>query len=173
MQLLETVFGSGTELGAAQMAVRALAVFVIALVMIRLSGRRSFGQHTPFDACTTVLLGAVLSRAVVGASPFGATTAAGFALVLMHRVVAWLSVHFYWFDRLVSGNERVLIDQGEMDSQAMEKALISKRDLGEAIRRKFGTGGLHEIDRAVLERDGTVSLKKKSPESERSADSPR
>ena len=138
MQLLETVFGSGTELGAAQMAVRALAVFVIALVMIRLSGRRSFGQHTPFDACTTVLLGAVLSRAVVGASPFGATMAAGFALVLMHRVVAWLSVHFYWFDRLVSGNERVLIDQGEMDPRRWKK-----RSSASAIwaRRSVGSSG--------------------------------
>jgi uncharacterized membrane protein YcaP (DUF421 family) len=71
---LRDLFGEGTDLGPLQMALRALAVFVLALAMIRTAGRRSIGQHRPFDACTTVLLGAVLSRAVVGASPFRATS---------------------------------------------------------------------------------------------------
>ena len=172
MQLLETVLGSGTELDASQMAVRALAVFVIALAMIRLSRRRSFGQHTPFDACIPVLFGAVVSRAVVGASPFWETDAAEFARALVHRDVARLCVRSCWFDRLANGNERVLIDQGKMDLRATEKVRISKRDLGEAICRKFGAGELHDGDRAVLERHGTVSLKEKSLEAKRFADSP-
>ena len=55
--------------------------------MIRIAGRRSFGQKTPFDACTTVLLRAILSRAVVGASPFWSAVGATMALVVMHRAV--------------------------------------------------------------------------------------
>jgi uncharacterized membrane protein YcaP (DUF421 family) len=103
MDFLEILFGSDSNLNPLQMSLRAVAVFVMALAMIRASGRRSFGQHRPFDACTTVLLGAVLSRAVVGASPFWATMAAGGSLVLLHRAVAMASLRWEWFETLVCG----------------------------------------------------------------------
>ena len=70
MDLIATIFGEGSELTNWQMAARAVVIFFTTLLLIRVSGRRSFGQRTPFDAATTVLLGAVLSRGVVGASPF-------------------------------------------------------------------------------------------------------
>jgi len=66
IELIHLVFGEGSDLEIWQMSMRGAVVFVVALVLIRASGRRSFGQHSPFDACITVLLGAVLSRAVVG-----------------------------------------------------------------------------------------------------------
>jgi uncharacterized membrane protein YcaP (DUF421 family) len=68
MEILATIFGVGSELEPGQMAARAVVMFFVTLVLIRLSGRRSFGQRTAFDACTTVLLGAVLSRGLVGVS---------------------------------------------------------------------------------------------------------
>ena len=68
--LMKLTFGEGTDLQSWQMTKRGVVVFGIAFGLIRASGRRSFGQHSPSDACVTVLLGAVLSRAVVGASPF-------------------------------------------------------------------------------------------------------
>src|SRR5262252_4067159 len=92
--VVDTLFGSGSELNTLQMGLRAVAVFVLALAMIRVAGRSSFGQHRPFDACTTVLLGAVLSRAVVGASPFWATMVAGAAIVALHRAVALASLRW-------------------------------------------------------------------------------
>src|ERR1700755_1316427 len=82
------LFGQGEQLDVLQMTLRAGAVFVLTLLMIRVSGRRSVGQHRAFDACTTVLLGSVLSRAVVGASPFWATMAAGLTIVVLHRLGA-------------------------------------------------------------------------------------
>jgi uncharacterized membrane protein YcaP (DUF421 family) len=157
---IDFVFGSGSDLDIVQMAARAIVIFILALAMIRLSGRRSFGQHSPFDACMTVLLGAVLSRAVVGASPFFATVAAGLAVVVMHRAIAWISLRWPAFDRLISGSERVLIKDGVRDAESMRKALISERDLAEAMRKKFGADTKGQPAHAVLERDGTVTLAK-------------
>lgn len=157
------VFGVGTHLGPGQMVARAVVVFLLALAMIRVAGRRGFGQHSPFDACMTVLLGAVLSRAVVGASPFVATICAGLALVLLHRGVAWLAIRWPGFDRLVSGSERVLVEDGRADPEAMRKALMSRRDLDEAMRKRYGADVRYAVRRAVLERDGTVSLARESP----------
>jgi uncharacterized membrane protein YcaP (DUF421 family) len=156
--LIERLFGEGTELDALQMSARAVAVFVLALAMIRASGRRSFGQQRPFDACTTVLLGAVLSRAVVGASPFWATTCAGAAIVAMHRLVAMASLRWPAFERLVSGEERELVRDGARDAAQMRKGLITAHDLDEAVRRETGDERVR-VERAVLERDGKISVK--------------
>lgn len=155
--LAQTLFGEGDRLDALQMALRATAVFVLSLAMIRVSGRRSFGQHRPFDACTTVLLGAVLSRAVVGASAFWPTMAAGAAIVLLHRLVAMASVRWPRFESLVSGDKRELVRDGRRDGDEMRKALITERDLDEAVRKKAGDERL-PLRRAVLERDGVITV---------------
>jgi uncharacterized membrane protein YcaP (DUF421 family) len=158
MDLVETLFGSDGDLNALQMSLRAAAIFVVTLAMIRVSGRRSFGQHRPFDACTTVLLGAVLSRAVVGASPFWATTAAGATIVLLHRLIAMASLRWPRFERFISGDKRELVVASVRNPEEMRRGLVTERDLDEAVRRKTGEEG-SPIDRAVLERDGTITVK--------------
>jgi uncharacterized membrane protein YcaP (DUF421 family) len=155
--LARTLFGEGERLDALQMALRATVVFVLALAMIRVSGRRSFGQRRPFDACTTVLLGAVLSRAVVGASPFWPTMAAGAAIVLLHRLVAMAGLRWPRFESLVSGDKRELVRDGRRDEKEMRTALVTGRDLDEAVRKKAGDERL-PLRRAVLERDGVITV---------------
>lgn len=53
--LVRMLFGEGDQLDVLQMSMRSGVVFALALAMIRISGRRSFGQRRPFDACATVL----------------------------------------------------------------------------------------------------------------------
>ena len=156
--VIQVLFGEGSDLAIWQMADRAAVIFVLTLALIRISGRRSFGQHTPFDACITVLLGAVLSRAVTGASPFWATVGAATVLVAMHRAVALASLHWTWFERLVSGHEVQVLVAGKLDADRMREALITKNDLLEAVRKKMGSEDLAMVDRAVLERDGHITV---------------
>ena len=158
MDFVETLFGSGGDLNAIQMSLRAAAVFILTLLMIRVSGRRSFGQHRPFDACTTVLLGAVLSRAVVGASPFWATMAAGVTIVLLHRIIAMASLRWPSFETLISGDKRELVAARVRNVEEMRRGLVTERDLDEAVRNNTGDE-TSPIDRAVLERDGTITVK--------------
>jgi uncharacterized membrane protein YcaP (DUF421 family) len=155
---VDRLFGDAEPLDALQMSVRAVAVFALALGMIRASGRRSFGQRRPFDACTTVLLGATLSRAIVGAAPFWPVVCAAGTLVALHRLVGIASLRWPRFEQLVSGDKRELVRAGIPDVDEMRKGLITARDLDEAIRCKTGDEQA-PVERAVLERDGKISIK--------------
>jgi uncharacterized membrane protein YcaP (DUF421 family) len=121
-------------------------------------GDESFGQRSPFDAATTVLLGAVLSRGVVGASPFWATVAASAVLVLLHRLVGWISVRSDAFDTLVNGKERSIVVDGQKLDHAIAASLITDRALAEAVRKKFGEYDLARVRGATLERDCEISI---------------
>ncbi|MDR6465344.1 uncharacterized membrane protein YcaP (DUF421 family) [Chryseobacterium sediminis] len=51
----------GTSLNSFQIAIRGITVFILALILIRILGRRSFGIASPLDNIIVILLGAVLS----------------------------------------------------------------------------------------------------------------
>src|SRR3954453_23269707 len=112
--ILADLFGTGSDLTATQMALRGVVVSVLTLIMFRVSGRRSLGQRTAFDACITVLLGSILGRGVVGASPFWPTVATGAALVVLHRLMAMLASRVRTFDVLINGHPRLLFADGQL-----------------------------------------------------------
>lgn len=159
MDALEILFGQGKDLTVLQMCTRAVVVFYLTLVIMRLSGRRSFGQRTTFDQVVAILLGAVISRAVVGASPFVPTIAAAVVIVALHRITAWFSVSHPALDALINGSERLLVAAGSPDREEMRKGLISDRDLLESARQ-HGRPTIAGCD-LVLERGGQISVVKR------------
>jgi uncharacterized membrane protein YcaP (DUF421 family) len=70
MDILQTLVGEGEKLTVLQMSVRAFVMFIITLVLIRFAGLRTFAKQSSFDNIIVIMLGAVLARGVVGASPF-------------------------------------------------------------------------------------------------------
>lgn len=162
MSLFVTIFGEGRDLDALQMSARALAVFFGALIFIRIAGRRSFGQRSPFDYVVAILLGATLSRVIVGASPAIPTVCASLAIVLIHRVLAWACVRSPKLERFLVGAEREVFKNGKFNDSEMSAALITTTDVFETVRQELHTTGLEDVQAAILERNGQVSLIRKS-----------
>ncbi|MFM0728581.1 DUF421 domain-containing protein [Paraburkholderia strydomiana] len=161
MDAIFILFGEGRNLDPLQMGMRSIIVFVIALVLIRVSGRRSFGQRSPFDSVVVILLGATLSRAIVGASPFVATVVASFVIVASHRVLAWACMRSRRVERLVGGVEREVFSNGRFNVREMDAALISTTDVEESVRQKTGSRSMDDVAAAILERNGEVSVIRK------------
>jgi uncharacterized membrane protein YcaP (DUF421 family) len=161
MDAIYLLFGQGRDLGPLQMSLRAIAVFVTALVMIRISGRRSFGQRSPFDSVVVILLGAMLSRAIVGASPFIATVLASLVIVVCHRMLAWVCMRSNAMERLVGGVEREVYSDGAFNERELRAALMTKNDVRESVRQKLGSRSMDKAAAAILERNGEVSVIRK------------
>ncbi|MBP0588547.1 DUF421 domain-containing protein [Paraburkholderia sp. LEh10] len=161
MDVLTAIFGEGKDLSSLQAAMRAIAVFFAALIFIRISGRRSFGQRSPFDYVVAILLGATLSRVIVGASPAVPTLVAALVIVLIHRALAWVCVRSEWLESLTVGSEREVYRDGRFDARQMSAALITRTDVLEAARQTFHSPNLDEVHSAILERNGKVSLIRK------------
>ena len=141
---------------------RAAFVFVVAWALLRLAGRRSFAQKTPFDLCIMLLLGAVLSRAVVGATSTGVAMGASLVLVLMHRSVGWICTRYPPFDRLIGGNPIELLSNGELDRNAIAHTEISDEDLASSMRQSLQTETQSGVKRIVVERNGKISFVRQS-----------
>lgn len=155
---LETLWGHDKDLDALQMAVRSLAMFFVALVLVRIAGMRSFGRKSSFDSIIVIMLGAVLSRAVYGASPFWPIVSAAAVMVVVHRVIAMLTSRVGWVEHVVKGRTATLYRNGEIDWRAMHRAGISRKDLDEAVRARTGRRSLDEVDEIRLEASGELSV---------------
>ena len=74
--------------------VRGLAVYLLLLVMVRLSGRRTVGQFTPFDLLVMLLLSEAVSNSLSGGDDsVGGGLIIAATLILLNTLVALLSTH--------------------------------------------------------------------------------
>ncbi|MDO3625566.1 DUF421 domain-containing protein [Mucilaginibacter sp. BT774] len=161
MKLLQQLFGEGKDLSALQMCDRAVVIYFIALLMLRISGRRTFGKKTAFDNTIAIILGAILSRAVVGASAFMPTVACGLALVLLHRLLAWASLHSRIVKHFLQGASIPLYRDGKLNKENMATSLITEDELIEDMRLKANIGRLAEAEEIYMETNGEVGVVKK------------
>jgi uncharacterized membrane protein YcaP (DUF421 family) len=161
MEIFIQIFGQGKDLNCLQMSCRGVVVFLIALMLIRISGRRSFGLHTPLDNIISIILGAILSRAIVGASDFLPVIVACTVIVVVHRLLGWLIAHHKSFAALIEGNKIILYKDNRFIQENLGKALVCEEDVMQGVRKSALTENLDKIDRIFIERNGQISAIKK------------
>jgi uncharacterized membrane protein YcaP (DUF421 family) len=160
-QSLQTLLGLGIEpkqLTFLQISIRAVIVFVVTIVMVRLSTKRSLAEKTAFDAVLVVILGSMLARAINGSGPFFATLGGGLILVLLHRFFGLTAYYSHAFGILIKGKPAVLVQNGTLQRKNMLWNHISEHDLQEDMRLEAQTEELSSIKVARLERSGDISF---------------
>jgi uncharacterized membrane protein YcaP (DUF421 family) len=145
------------------MGARAVVVYVITVFMVRLAKKRFMGRATAFDVILGIMIGSIVSRAVTGNAPFLPALAATAALIGMHWLFSGLALHWHGFGSLIKGKPQLLIDKGNVDTEAMKAMHMSEHDLWEALRDK-GISSLRQVNEARLERSGNLSVLKAPPD---------
>lgn len=162
MEFMNEWWGIQEDITPLEIAARALVMFLIALLMVRLSSMRSFGKGNAFDNIISILLGGVLSRGVVGATPFFSAVAGGIIIIVVHQVLAKLSFYNRTVEYLSKGKTTVLYKDQEFLHQAMKKANITKSDIYEELRLQCQADTLDDIEQVLMERPGELSFIKKN-----------
>lgn len=164
MRFLNDWWGINENITPLEAAARAAVMFIVALILIRLAGMRPFGKGESFDQIITFLMGAILSRGVVGATPFFSTIASAIVIILIHKILSKLSIYSKSMGKLFKGNNYVLYRDGEFVKENMQKANISDNDVLEELRLQCKSTKMDNIQEILLERTGKISfiLKDKS-----------
>lgn len=160
MDLIYDIFGEGKELQFHQMCARAVVIFLASIVLIRISGRRSFSMKSSFDSVIVILLGAVLSRAVVGVSPFFPILGASLTLVLLHRLFGWISIHNKSFKQINEGKKILLYSDGKLHMDNLKKCMVDYEDILEQLRCQVQQNDFHDVDTIYMEAGGKISIVK-------------
>jgi uncharacterized membrane protein YcaP (DUF421 family) len=156
-ELIRDIFGEGDRLNGFQMSCRGIVMGLVGLCTIRIAGRRTFGMKSAFDNVIAILLGSILGRAVVGASPFLPVVAASLTIAVAHRIAAWYSVQNHGFGKLIKGSAVILYEKGHMNERALLRHQITKEDIMESLRQHNVTD-LNRADAIYLERSGRISV---------------
>lgn len=137
---------------------KAIFIYFCGLIIFRFAKKRLLGRFDVFDIILSVILGSMLSRAINGQGTILAAALAGIVLISLHGLIARITVHSRRLEHLIRGQPRPLIRGGRFLKQQMAAAYMTEDDLREALRIQKGLGEPDEVDLAMLERNGHISI---------------
>jgi uncharacterized membrane protein YcaP (DUF421 family) len=145
---------------------RPIIVYAVLLLLLRVFGKRELAQLNPYDLIVLLTLSNTVQNAIIGNdnSVTGGVLGAITLLAVNYVVVKFLYRHES-LDRLIEGDETVLVDNGVLMKKALDQELITRPAL-EAAAHKQGFASLDEVDRVILEPGGTLCFVGKKPSSD-------
>ena len=159
-ELVDSLFGMAHPWW--EMVLRGAAVYVAVLVLVRLVGKRTVGQFTPFDLVLVVVLGESVGHSLVGKdhSLSGGLILAA-TLLSLNWGLGFLTARWPAFDRVVEGRPVLLARSGELYRDVLRKQSLSEKEFNMAMREQ-GVSDVAEVELAMLETSGNITIVKKA-----------
>jgi uncharacterized membrane protein YcaP (DUF421 family) len=138
--------------------VRIAVIYVFLLIALRLMGKREFGQLSPFELVTLLLIPEILTEALhagetsLTASFIGISTL--LALVFITSLIAYRSPRL---GRIIEDEPVVLVHHGYLVPSAMHRERISPQEIV-AEMHKAGLERMEQVKWGVLETDGRITF---------------
>jgi uncharacterized membrane protein YcaP (DUF421 family) len=133
-------------------------VYFVLLLLLRLSGKRTVGQFTPFDLLVLVLLGdAMQGSMIAGDQSLGGGIILVVTLLGWNMLVGMVTSRSQAIERLVEGRPVVLARNGHIYGEALDRSNLNIDDLQEAMRNADCVA-VGDVRLAVLEKDGKISI---------------
>lgn len=146
-----------------QAVLRAFFGYFFLVLIVRIVGRRPGRQLTPFEFVLVFFIGGLALTAIVGDErSFTDAACQIMAIALAHRTMAWARAKSKKIARLLDGTPLILLETDAEGrhlwrTETMAKMRIQDTDVMFSAR-DHGLRTLQEIDTAVLERNGDISV---------------
>lgn len=148
------------------MVLRAIAIYLILLIVIKIAGRRTLMQMTSFDLILLLIISEATQQALLG-EDFSVTGAmlTIITLVVVDILFGYLKKKIPGAENLIDGAPVILVAHGAANQTKLQKVSVSCDDIMLAARQNHGIMEMKEIKYAILERNGQISI---IPETEKS-----
>ena len=157
MERQRDVFFDGWE-GLADVLVCAPVLYVVVVLGVRLSGKRTTGQMNNFDWIVTVAMGSIVaSGIVINTVSLAEAGLAVATLLALQYAVTLLAKRNERFDRLMKADPSVLVARGVIQEDALRRSRVTREELNAALRGE-GIARIDEVGWMILENDGTFSV---------------
>ncbi len=130
-----------------------VTVYVLVLVGLKLVGRRVFGERSPQDLITLLL---IAESCDMGLADQTAGYWGSIFSVITILLLGYLSDRIKWIDDLLNPDPIVLCREGRINQKAMDKNMVEERDL-EEIAREYGVSSYHDFSVIMLEGGGHLT----------------
>jgi uncharacterized membrane protein YcaP (DUF421 family) len=143
--------------------VRPLIVYAALILMLRLFGKRELAQLNPYDLVVLLTISNTVQNAIIGndnsvtGGLLGALT-----LLLFNLIVVRFLYRHEKIDRLIEGDETVLVEDGRVIQGSLDRELITMYQLEEAAHKQ-GFESLSEVQKCILEPGGTLAMFGRKP----------
>jgi uncharacterized membrane protein YcaP (DUF421 family) len=135
-----------------------LVIYLFIVIAIRLFGKKELAQLSVVDMVFILLISNAVQNAMVGpdSSLSGGLVAAS-TLFVVNYIFKKLQYQFPKLGILIEGDAIMLIYKGKVIDDHLRKAQITVDELLEAVR-EHGVPTVKEVDLAILEVDGNISV---------------
>ncbi len=158
---MEGIWNSVEELSSLGFAARTLIVGIMLFIAGRFLPHRSGGQYAGFDFTFFWMMGGLIVSPLFDSKiNFTNTIIVVVTIFITHYIISYISIKSRIFERVVYGKSETLISKGQIQRRNMLKSLLPIEMLL-AQMREMDVSNIAEVDTAILETGGRVSVLKK------------
>ena len=148
--------------GLPEIVVRVAIVYLFLVVVLRISGKREVGQMSILELIVVLLISDAVQNSMVGdnttvwAGPVAVLTLLG-----LDYALAWFTRRSKRFRKVIEGEPRLLVRDGRLLRKALREEKLGADEVETAVRA-HGLAKIADVQEAVLETDGSISVIPKS-----------
>ena len=132
--------------------------YIILVLFLRISGKRTLTKLNAFDLVVTVALGSTLATVLLSKSVALAEGVLALALLIfLQFAITWLSVRSPHFQSVIKAEPTLVLHRGRFLDGAMRTQRITREEVLAALRAD-GIANVGEVAAVVLETDGSISI---------------
>jgi|tagenome__1003787_1003787.scaffolds.fasta_scaffold20915526_2 uncharacterized membrane protein YcaP (DUF421 family) len=138
---------------------KAVVIYVVLWLLIRISGRRALAELSTFDFILFLVIGGATQRALIG-QDYSLTNAfiVITTLIVVDIIVGLLERDFRFISKIIKGVPTILVDDGHLLTGRMRRARVTSDEIMERARTLHGLETLEQIKYAILEASGDISI---------------
>ena len=138
---------------------RGAATYIVVWLIFRLTGKRSLAQITTFDAVLLLIISETAQSALIDDNNSFTNTVL-LILTMLGMDVAFSCAKQRWpsVEKVIDGVPLLIINRGALCHEAMKKERIDEGDILHAARDRQGLVSIDQIEYAILERTGEITI---------------